>query len=95
MHPITQGLAVHPILPRRFGAGFAVQDQRQRQQAADHLGILVPGRQMPQFFGRVVLIGDRNRLTHPTPHRESAPRDGIGIQPGWESGGFCEVARLG
>lgn len=40
MHPVAQGLAIHTAGLRRFGAGTLIENQGERRQVPDRVGVL-------------------------------------------------------
>jgi hypothetical protein len=42
MHPIARRLTIHPSQFRGFGSGMALQNERQREQAAHLAAIAAP-----------------------------------------------------
>jgi hypothetical protein len=62
-HPVAQGLQPHATDPGRLGAGGAVVDRSQRQQAAGLRPILALARQRPQA-GCVEIRSKSHRTGH-------------------------------
>jgi hypothetical protein len=64
VHPVAQGLAIHPGLRRSLLPGLAIQHRREREQAAD-LGTIKGFRcYRAKIFSRVVDPCDGERLAH-------------------------------
>lgn len=72
MHPVAQGLAVHPADLGRVDARCAVDNRGYRQQPTRLARVPAPSRQSPQLPAAVI-APNYNRLTHGKPSTQGLP----------------------
>jgi len=72
MHPVAQGLPIHPVQHRRLGSRMPIENQRQGQQPANLRPVRAAAAQRAQLPARVVVSGDlqprHQRLRHAIRH---------------------------
>jgi len=75
MHPVPQGLPIHPGLSIGVLAAAAVQYDRDCQQTPALRRILALGRKTTQRRSRVVHTSDPDRSTHLALHAGKSPHE--------------------
>src|SRR6185437_580323 len=93
MHPVPQGLALHPALLRGLGPRLALQDQRKRHQPPHNRPVLVLRHQPPQIPCRMILVRDRNRPAHRPLLANRRPAPGDMVAPDQEGGTTSSISR--